>query len=312
MIVIRENVPLASYTSIDIGGPARFFTRATSVDELREALKFARGQGVPFAILGGGSNLLVGDGGFDGLVIHLHLEGVSVSGERIEADAGVDLTGLVRHSADWGLGGLESLAGIPGLLGGAVRGNAGAYGSCIGESVEKVLVLDAGSLELTSLDREECLFGYRQSRFKREPQLIVVAAVLSLSQGEAAEIRCRLEGTIAKRIARKLSCEKSVGSFFMNPVVTDAELILRFETEQRVRCRDGRVPAGWLIDQAGMRGTRVGSAMVSPLHANYLINTGGASAGEMLRLAALVKAGVRQALGVQLQEEVSLLGLQPA
>jgi UDP-N-acetylmuramate dehydrogenase len=311
-IEIGENVPLAPFTSFRIGGPARFFTSARSVAQLREALCYARSKGVPFAVIGGGSNLLVSDAGFDGLVIRLNLEGVSVSGNRVLAEAGVELNGLVLAAADWGLSGMESLAGIPGLLGGAIRGNAGAYGSSIGEVTETVQALHAESLELIELDREVCDFSYRNSRFKKEPGLIVVSALLALSPGATEEIRHKVEATLAKRSAKNLQCEKSVGSFFMNPVVTDQALIDRFETEQKVHCREGRIPAGWLIDQAGLRSARVGAAMVSALHANYLINTGTASADEVTRLARLIKSGVRAALGVELREEVSSLGFPPA
>ncbi|HBG08180.1 MAG: UDP-N-acetylenolpyruvoylglucosamine reductase [Geobacteraceae bacterium GWC2_58_44] len=308
MIAFQEHVPLAPFTSLKIGGPARFFTTAASVTELREALLFAREKGLPFGILGGGSNLLVSDDGFRGVIIRLQMEGVRRSGCEIEAEAGVDLTGLIYRTADWGLSGMESLAGIPGLLGGAVRGNAGAYGSCIGEVAATVFALHAESLALLALEREDCGFSYRSSRFKLDPRLIVVSALLVLSKGEPEAVRHKVEGTIAKRTARHLQCEKSVGSFFMNPVVTDPELIRRFETDQQLRCRESRIPAGWLIDQSGLRNTRVGAAMVSALHANYLINTGEASADEMIRLARLVKSRVRDAMGVQLQEEVSCLG----
>lgn len=310
-IAISENVPLAPFTSFRIGGPARFFATARSVAQLREALSYARGKGVPFAVIGGGSNLLVSDAGFDGLAIRLGLEGVSVSGNRLLAEAGVELNGLVLAATDWGLSGMESLAGIPGLLGGAIRGNAGAYGSSIGEVTETVHALHAESLELISLDREACDFSYRNSRFKKEPRLIVVSALLSLVPDAAAEIRRKVEATLAKRSAKNLQCEKSVGSFFMNPVVTDQALIERFEAEQKVRCREGRIPAGWLIDQAGLRSARVGAATVSALHANYLINTGTASADEVTRLARLIKSGVHAALGVELREEVSSLGFPP-
>jgi len=310
MIAIQENVPLAPFTSLKIGGPARFFATAANVEQLREALLFARERGVPFAVLGGGSNLLVSDQGFQGLVLRLQMEQALVSGCEIEVEAGVDLNGLVQLTAQWGLSGMESLAGIPGLVGGALRGNAGAYGSSIGEVARTVRAFDAESLELLALSREECAFSYRSSRFKLDPRLIVVSALLLLTPDDPETVRSRIEATIAKRTAKNLQCEKSVGSFFMNPVVTDQELIRRFETDQKLHCRECRIPAGWLIDKSGLRNTRVGAAMVSALHANYLINSGAASAEEMVRLARLVKSKVREAMGVQLQEEVSCLGFQ--
>ena len=310
MISILENQPLAPFTSLKIGGPARFLATASTVEELREALLFAREKRLSFAVLGGGTNLLISDSGFPGVVIRLVMDAVSVSECMIEAEAGVDLTELVHRTAEWGLSGMESLAGIPGLVGGAVRGNAGAYGSSIGEVTTTVFALQAENLEIVAVDREHCRFGYRSSRFKDDPQLIVVSALLALTKGDPEEIRQKVEGTIAKRTARNLQCEKSVGSFFMNPVVQDEELIRRFETDQKLRCRENRIPAGWLIDQSGLRNVRVGAAMVSALHANYLINTGEASAEEMMQLAQLVKSKVRDEMGVQLQEEVSRLGFQ--
>lgn len=308
MIDIQQNVQLAPFTTFGIGGPARFLARVKSLPELREALLFARGHRLPFGILGGGSNLLISDAGFEGVAIRLELEEVLVSGDQLTAQAGVDLNALVQQSAELGLGGLEPLAGIPGLVGGALRGNAGAYGSCIGELTESVQALQAETLELLAINRQQCCFDYRSSRFKKDPRLIVVSARLALSAGNPAEIRRKAEETIAKRTAKHLQCEKSVGSFFMNPLVTDQALIRRFETEQKVSCRNSRIPAGWLIDQAGLRNTRVGAAMVSALHANYLVNTGGASATEVIALAQLIKTRVQAATGVQLQDEASCLG----
>ena len=308
MITLQENTPLAPYTSFGIGGPARYFAQARSAEELREALLFARHKGLPFYLLGGGTNLLVSDSGFEGLVIRVNFDAITLTGDGIRAEAGADLTGLVHQTATWGLSGVESLAGIPGMLGGAVRGNAGAYGGCIGEVCSEVQVLNAATLDVVSFPGEACRFGYRDSRFKREPELIVVSATLALAPGPTPDIRQRIAATLARRAARNLQCEKSVGSFFMNPVVSDQELVARFETEQQVRSRECRIPAGWLIDQAGLRNQRIGAVVVSALHANYLINTGGASARDVLLLARLVKDRVRAATGVQLREEVSCLG----
>ncbi|HJV36999.1 UDP-N-acetylmuramate dehydrogenase [Geomonas sp.] len=308
MITILENLPLAPFTSLEIGGPARFFATTRSIDELREALLFARGNRLPFAVLGGGSNLLISDRGFDGLVVRVKLEAVERDGNLVRAEAGVDLTSLVHDLAHQGLSGMESLAGIPGLVGGAVRGNAGAYGSCIGELSEQVVALDAESLELVTFNRDACAFRYRFSRFKEQPRLIVISTLLALTPGMPEEIRARVEATLARRAARNLQCERSVGSFFMNPVVHDPALIDCFEADQHVRSRDGRIPAGWLIDRAGLRSTAVGGASVSPLHANYLINSGQATAEDMVHLAQLVKGRVLASLGVELQEEVSRLG----
>uniref|UniRef100_C6E2J5 UDP-N-acetylenolpyruvoylglucosamine reductase n=1 Tax=Geobacter sp. (strain M21) TaxID=443144 RepID=C6E2J5_GEOSM len=311
-IELLRDVPLAPFTSFKIGGPARFLTMARTLEQLKQALSFARREGIPFLIVGGGSNLLVSDRGFDGIAIRLQLKGIKVQGNRVEAQAGVDLMALVEHAAHWGLAGIERLAGIPGLFGGAVRGNAGAYGSCIGDVIERVYALRTETMELVALTRDDCRFQYRDSRFKKDHGLVVVAASLLLEPADPQEILRQAEATVRKRQARRLQCDRSAGSFFMNPVVRDPELIRRFETEQGTHCRDGRIPAGWLIDKARLRSLAVGAAMVSPRHANYLINTGNASAQEVVRLAELVKDEVRASLGVQLEEEVSCVGFTQA
>ncbi len=310
-VIIEEDVLLSPFTTFQIGGPARFFARARTVQQVRQALRFAQDQALPFCFLGGGSNLLVSDDGFEGLVIRLAMDAVSVDGATVSVEAGYDLNRLVLDAAQWGLSGLEPLAGIPGTVGGAVRGNAGAYGGAIGDVVTSVTVLDTATLDLVTLAREECSFAYRDSLFKHDPWLAVMGTVLTLFPAPPAEINERIEQTVAKREAKQLSCDRSAGSFFMNPVVQDAELIRSFEADQGVRCRECRIPAGWLIERAGVRDLRVGGAAVSHRHANYLVNTGDATAADMMELAWLVKAGVRVKLGVQLEEEVSTLGFTP-
>lgn len=308
-LTIEENVPLAPFTSFRIGGPARFLVSAGSVPELQEALRFAHRHGLPFRVLGGGSNLLISDDGFDGVAIRLMLDVVTVSGGMVQVEAGFDLTTLVHHTVEWGLSGLESLAGIPGTVGGAIRGNAGAYGSAIGDAVATVTVLDTANLDPMTLRRDECAFAYRDSRFKADPSMVVVRTLLALTPEDPEAIRAKVEATLRKREAKQLSCDRSAGSFFMNPVVTDAELVQRFEREQGVRCRECRIPAGWLIDQAGLRNLRVGGAVVSHKHANYLVNTGTATAADVVELARQVKKEVLDKLGVLLKEEVSTLGV---
>jgi len=304
-------VPLAPLTSFGIGGPARFLVQAAGPAEVRLALAFAAQRGLPFFLMGGGSNLLVSDQGFGGVVIRMGCGGMRREGTTVEVEAGADLTGLVHATADWGLAGLEPLAGIPGLVGGAVRGNAGAYGGCLGECCESVRLLDATTFEEQELSGAECDFAYRTSRVKEHPEFVVLSVRLALKPAPVAEIRQRVAATLAKRAARGLQCERSVGSFFMNPTVRDPELIARFEAEQKVRSREGRLPAGWLIDLAGLRNERVGAVQVSARHANYLVNLGGATAREVLLLARLVKERVFLATGVHLQEEVCRLGFLP-
>lgn len=308
MITLRENIALAPFTSFDIGGPARYLVEAADTDQLREALRLAHARGLPFYLLGGGTNLLVSDSGFDGLVIRLTCGALRRLADGIEVEAGADLTSLVHQAATWGLSGLEALAGIPGLVGGAVRGNAGAYGGCIGDVCSFVVALDTKTLEIAEIDRADCAFSYRNSRFKLQPELIVISTRLKLTPGPAEELRRKNQATLERRAERHLQCERSVGSFFMNPTVQDPDLIRRFEADQKVHSREGRIPAGWLIDQAGLRNLQVGAAQVSARHANYLVNNGGASARDVLTLARIIKERVLAETGVRLEEEVSRLG----
>lgn len=308
MITIEKEVTLAQYTSFRIGGPAELFTTVSTPQQLRHAVSFAHKRGIPYYILGGGTNVLVSDSGFRGLVIRAKLEAIRLGEDEVEAQAGVELMHLVECLAQQGLSGLERLAGIPGTLGGAVRGNAGAYGTSIAETVRQVLALDTDAMELVSVPGEGCDFGYRTSTFKKGQRLVVVSALLELRRAPRQEIEEKVRETLAKRYARNLQAERSVGSFFMNPTVSDAHLVHAFESERQVRCRDNRIPAGWFIDKAGLRNRRVGGAMVSDQHANYLINTGSASARDVLELAGAIKDEVAAKTGVRLQEEVQYLG----
>jgi len=308
MIAIEKGKTLAPFTSFGIGGPARIFCGAENALELRQAVELAQLQGLPYRILGGGTNLLVSDAGFDGVVIKAQLEGVHWGDNGVQAEAGVELMELVRSAARRGLAGVERLAGIPGTLGGAVRGNAGAYGACIADVVREVLALDTKTMQLVTVPPHRCDFGYRTSAFKESDGLIVVSALLELSPAPADEIEARVQDTLERRLAKNLQAERSVGSFFMNPVVHDAQLVRDFERERQVHCRQGRIPAGWLIERAGLRRRRVGSAVVSDRHANYIINTGGATASDVLELAAAIKEEVAAKTGVTLTEEVAYLG----
>ncbi len=306
-LAIKENVPLAPYTSFGIGGPARWFVQPSNLQELEAALSFAKQRAVPYYILGGGTNVLISDKGFDGLVIRMGLDTIRMEGEMVTAQAGAPLAAVVDTAADCGASGIEWLAGIPGTIGGGIRGNAGAYGATIGEFVAHIIALDAATGEPASYTRDECRFAYRTSLFKSNPHLIVISTTLQLSAGKPGEIRARMKEILRKRGAI-MENEKSVGSYFVNPVPEDEQLIQKFEADRKIVCRNCMIPAGWFIDRAGLRGTRVGGAMVSEKHGNYLINTGTASAADMVNLARLIKQRVLEEMGIELQEEVNYVG----
>lgn len=308
MLSIQSAVPLAPFTTFKIGGPAEHFVRVTTVAEFIEALEYAEANALPVFVLAGGSNLLIADQGIRGLVIQIDNRSIRISGQTILVDAGAVLSDVVREVSAAGLAGMERLAGIPGSLGGAIRGNAGAFGMEIGSVVRQVKAYDRKQRELSVFSQAECQFSYRTSYFKSHPEYVIISAELGLTPGERAELERINAATVAKREAKHPQTAQCAGSFFMNPVVTDSKLLEEFEKDTGTPSKDGKLPAGWLIDHIGLRGKQIGGAQVSPKHPNYFLNTGSATAEDVIMLASFVKQRVRSELGVQLKEEVQLVG----
>lgn len=309
MIEIKEKVSLAPLTSFRIGGNAGFYVEVTTIDELKEALVFAKGKGLEFYILGGGTNLLVSDNGFTGLIIRMKMNAVTVEGEELIAQAGAALIKAINTAGQEGLSGIEKMAGIPGTIGGAVRGNAGAFGSEIKACVKSVSVFDAEKMNLISIDCDKCNFAYRTSVFKENKNLIVIAVTLALQKGDVEEIKKLTMDTIMMRASKGLHGVRSAGSYFMNPVTENEKLCGDFEKEKGVPPRNNTLPAGWVIEQAGLLGKKMGGAAISELHANYIVNdTGDAKAEDVIMLVSYIKQQVRDQFGIQLKEEVNYLG----
>jgi UDP-N-acetylmuramate dehydrogenase len=336
-IKVQQNIPLARYTTFKIGGEAKWFCEVRNEMELEEAIKFAKDKKIAAFIMGGGSNLVVGDKGFDGLVIKIasNSDGnqpkVKMKMENgnffVECWAGESLASIVKLASDGAMTGLEWAAGIPGSLGGAVRGNAGAFGSCIGDNVESVKALDLSESVIIVEDENQklnakgqnlnlkvkifkniaCQFSYRNSVFKQKDNLVVVSVILKLYRGNKIEIENKIKKILAKRKEKQPQLA-SPGSYFENPVVKNPELIQKFENDCNIKCKDDKLPAGWLIDEVGLRGKKIGNIMVSEEHTNFLVNLGGGKAEEAVMLASLIKQKVRDELGVELKEEVKYVG----
>ncbi|MFA7319680.1 MAG: FAD-binding protein [Parcubacteria group bacterium] len=332
-IDIQENILLAPFTTFKIGGPAKFFVEVAAEEELLEALNYAKENNLEIFVLGGGSNILVSDEGFSGLVIRIQATSYKIQDTNLECGAGLLLSEAVRLARENSLSGLEWAAGIPGAVGGAVRGNAGAYGSEIKNSVEGVKVLEiskiqktitkqipnskfqipnppageAGKFQISNYKLQNCDFSYRNSIFKQNKNLIVLSCVLNLQKGDKNEIEGKIREVIRKRTA-KIPKESSPGSFFQNPTVSDSDLIKRFEHDTNCQCRDNKIPAGWLIDELGLRGKRIGDIMVSEKHGNFVINLGAGKAQDVVMLSSLIKMKVRDEFGVQLKEEIQYVG----
>ncbi len=308
-IIIQENVPLAPLTTFKIGGRARYLAEVCDAQGVTEAFEWAEERQVPTFILAGGSNILFPDQGYEGLVIRIIGEHIHIQDSLVIASAGSVLNTVIHLSLEKGLQGLEYMSGIPGSLGGAVRGNAGAFGTEIKDAVNKVKAVN----KLTGLVKEfsaaECEFSYRQSFFKRHPEWVILEVQMQLHPGHnPAELLKIAKDTIAKREAKHPQDAKCAGSFFMNPVVTNEKLLQEFAEETGTPSKNGKLPAGWLITHVGLRGKKIGGAQMSKQHPNYLVNTGNATADDVLMLSSFVKTRVRNELGIQLKEEIQYVG----
>ncbi len=310
MINIQENISLSKFTTFRIGGPAQFFTEANSETEAIEALNYAKDNNLPFFILGGGSNILVSDAGFRGLVIKMKLDNFSFNDNIIAAESGVSTAKLVRNSIENNLSGLEWAAGLPGNLGGAIRGNAGTFGFSMRDAVEEVKIFDLDSQKIEVMKNSECEFGYRDSIFRRNSNLIILSAVLKLQTGEKNILRQKFRKYI---VWRKTAFPESMspGSFFKHAKTTEHNLkkirnLPRF-SELKLHEKN-TIPAGFIIEEAGLKGKKMGGAMISEKHANFIINTGNATAQEVVMLASFIKQQVRDEFGIELKEEVRYVG----
>ncbi|OGG50768.1 UDP-N-acetylenolpyruvoylglucosamine reductase [Candidatus Kaiserbacteria bacterium RIFCSPHIGHO2_01_FULL_54_36] len=303
---VKENVPLAPLTTFEIGGSAKYFVDVKTEDEIREALAWAKEKGIKFVVLAGGSNVLVPDEGLNALVIHIAGGEHSFAECELIADAGCDLLELIKTAGKRGLGGWEKLSGIPGTIGGAVRGNAGAFGPEIRDFVVSVDALNAETGETKEFSNSECDFSYRHSFFKDHPEWIITKVQLRLTP-ISIDISIHLvEETIREREKRHIQNVRAAGSYFVNPVAPK-EIQEMFEKEKGMKSREGRVPAGWLIEKAGMKGATVGGAIASLQHPNYIVNQGGATSHDVLNLAQTILSQIETQFGVELHEEAAIL-----
>lgn len=310
---IKENTSLAPHTVYKIGGPAYFWAEVRTPEELIAALSFAKEKNVDFFVLGAGSNILVSDRGYPGLIIHLADDKVEISGTKVKVGAAVMMASVVAKTAQADLGGFEWAIGIPGTFGGSVRGNAGCFGGEVKDVVESVDVFDSKKVTSYALPATSCEFGYRDSIFKRHPEWIILSATLALKKGNPDEIQKKIKEITLERTKKQDIGTKSCGCIFKNVSwgrrdINREQLISRFPELLQFKERSN-IPASFLIDAAGLKGGQVGKVFVSPRHANYLVNQGGATAEEVVMLIAIVKDTVRRKFGIILEEEIQYVGL---
>ena len=284
--IVRQDEPLAMHTWFQLGGLAEYFAEPGDMDELVALVRRGAEEGMPMRILGRGSNILVRDEGVAGLVLYLSagaFRGIEVDGQVVTAGGGVRLGRVVTTAVHAGLAGLEELVAIPGTLGGALHGNAGTYGGDIGQCVASATVVTHAG-EVVQRDREEMVFGYRKSSLD---ELVIVSARLELEEDDPQELAKRLQKHWIVRKASQPMGHQCAGCIFKNPQAAGTG-------------------AGQLIDQAGLKGTRVGGAVVSDRHANFIVAEPECTSQDVLALIELVKTQVAQRMEVELEQEIEV------
>ncbi|GMV21763.1 MAG: UDP-N-acetylenolpyruvoylglucosamine reductase [Acidimicrobiia bacterium] len=293
---VRPSAPLAPLTTYGVGGAADWLVDVRRVQELIDVVAAARAHGLPVHVLGGGSNVLVSDAGVRGVVIRVRLTGISQSApDRVRAEAGLTMNGLVRWTIGRGLAGLEAWAGTPGTVGGAIHGNAHYGGHDISEHVLQVGLVSADGHYL-EVPVSEMGFGYDTSRLF-ETREIVVWADMSVTSGDPDALRAVARASLAHRKRTQPLHLPSAGCVFQNP------------QPERDRVPEG-IPwsAGALVDRAGLKGAREGGALISPVHANFVVAEAGARAADIRNLIERARAAVRTQFGVELRDEIVYLG----
>lgn len=307
---VKKNIPLAQYTSFKIGGPAKYFYVAKDKDEVKKALRVVKDLKILYYILGNGTNILVSDKGFDGIVIKAQDTSFKIEGDYIIAGCGISIGKMVNESVKAGLTGLEWLVGIPGSIGGGIYGNAGAFGHAVGEKIEKIEILDPKDLSTKWINREECKFSYRDSAFK-ESSYIILEARFKLEEGDKEKSKEMVKDYTKKRGHHPVKYP-SAGSVFKNPLIERNQkafekISAKFPEAEKFK-ETGKIPAGWLIEEYGLCGKKIGGAMISKEHGNFIVNTGGAKATDVIMLISLIKQKIRVNFGIQLEEEIQYVG----
>lgn len=290
--VLKRDHILAPLTTLKIGGPAEWYYAAETVDTLVLAICTARAAGIPVTLLGDGSNVLISDNGIKGLVVHNRARRIERRGDRLFCESGALLADLVSRSREESLTGLEFASGIYGTVGGAVFGNAGAYGRAMSDILLEAEVLTSDCRRQTVVPAE-FEFAYRLSASGRK-RWVILSSEISLSPGSRDAISAEIDRIIALRATKLPADLPSAGSYFMNIEDPKAE--------------HGKVPAGQLLEAVGSKSMRVGGAGVYERHANVIVNMGGATAADVLNLARLMADAVRERYGIELRSEVRFLG----
>src|SRR3989344_906756 len=306
---VRTDIPLAPYTSFRIGGKASYFFIATTTEAVQKAVLVTKKLRIPFFILGAGTNILVADQGYPGLVILMNMRRCEIRKNRLYAKAGALMSALVRKAGLEGLSGLEWAGGLPGTVGGAVRGNAGAFGGETKDTVVEVEALDENG-RMQKYSNKDCHFGYRSSLFKRisvnkKKNLIILSATFVLKRGNTKRIHEIARSHIRYRKERHPLEYPNAGSIFQNCDLKNIPLALKSKIQHVIKTDPFPVvPTAYLIAEAKLKGVRAGKAEISSKHPNYIVNKGKARAKNVLTLIKKVKQKVKNKFSVELHEEI--------
>jgi UDP-N-acetylmuramate dehydrogenase len=307
-LTVSRDALLSQHTRFGIGGPASLLVEAPDPVSFVAALQIARSSGLDYVVIGGGTNLIVSDDGFCGVVLKLTARTIAIDGSRVTADAGVVLQDLVDTTVDRGLQGLETMTGIPGFTGAAVYGNAGAYGHSISERVTSVEFFDGR--EIRCIDNAACQFHYRESIFKQHKDWVIFSADLGMSPADAAVLRATADKILAVRNAKYPPTMKCAGSIFKNFLLAELPGNVAAQVP-KTSIIEGKVPSAWFLEQVGAKGMREGGIEVASYHANLIYNVGDGTARELRTVIGELKRRVRDRFGIDVCEEVQYVGCEP-
>ncbi len=302
---IRERVELRHSTRFGIGGIADVVAETATPEAFAAAIRLCRQRHFPCYVLGDGSNVIVSDQGFRGVILRFTARGLSRDGDRVAADAGAPLQALIDFAIAAGLKGLETLAGIPGSVGAAVYGNAGAYGHSISERVERVQLFDGD--QVREIGNAGCEFDYRESIFKRRKEWMIFGTWFALDRGDAAELRKIADDIMAVRDEKFPPVMRCAGSIFKNLHLKNLPPEVAALVPERV-VRDGKVASAYFLEQVGAKGMQRGGIRIADYHANLIYNTGTGTAAELRSVILDLKQRIRERYGFDVEEEVQYVG----
>ena len=306
-LTISEGALLSRYTRFGIGGPAAVYAQTSDENAFVDALEAVSAAGMSLAVIGGGTNLIVSDSGFAGIVLRFTADSIEHSGTCMRAAAGAELQALVDYSVDRGLKGLETMTGIPGSVGAAIYGNAGAYGHSISEVAQSVRFFDGA--EIRSISNAECEFQYRESVFKRHKNWIIFSTELRLQTAPGADLRKIADDILKIRNEKYPPTMKCAGSIFKNLIMKELPEPVQKVIPEKV-IREGKVPSAWFLEQVGAKGMQNGGIQVAEYHANLIFNAGQGTARQLCEVIGELKSRVQRQFGLELEEEVQYVGFE--